>query len=111
MFVPYFAQKDLQNVVVVSPDAGGVERAKKFLEGLNKENIKGQLAIISKQRAGAGVVETMNLIGNVENADAIIVDDLCDTAGTLVLAAKLLKDHGARKFMQPSRIRYFQVLL
>ena len=97
MFVPYFAQKDLQTVVVVSPDAGGVERAKKFLDGLNKEGVKGQLAIISKQRAGAGVVETMNLIGNVQGADAIIVDDICDTAGTLVLAAKLLKDNGAKR--------------
>lgn len=96
MFVPYFAKKDLQNVVVVSPDAGGVERAKKFLEALSRENVAGRLAIISKQRAKAGVVESMNLIGDVEGADAIIVDDLCDTAGTLVQAAKLLKDNGAR---------------
>lgn len=96
IFVPYFAEKGLENVVVVSPDAGGVDRAKKFLDYLAKEGVQGQMAIISKQRAKAGVVESMNLIGNVEGADAIIVDDLCDTGGTLVKAAQLLKDHGAR---------------
>lgn len=97
MFVPYFAQKNLENTVIVSPDAGGVDRAKKFLERLGKEDITGRLAIISKQRAKAGVVESMNLIGDVQGADAIIVDDLCDTAGTLVQAAQLLKDKGARR--------------
>lgn len=97
VFVPYFAKKDLKNVVVVSPDAGGVDRAKKFLEYLGKHNIQGKMAIISKQRAKAGVVDTMNLIGDVDGADAIIVDDLCDTGGTLALAAKLLKDKGARR--------------
>jgi ribose-phosphate pyrophosphokinase len=97
MFVPYFAQKDLNNVVIVSPDAGGVDRAKKFLEKLGKEDILGRLAIISKQRAKAGVVDSMNLIGDVQGADAIIVDDLCDTAGTLVQAAQLLKDNGAAR--------------
>jgi ribose-phosphate pyrophosphokinase len=97
VFVPYFAKKDLKNVVIVSPDAGGVERAKRFMENLGKLGIPAKLAIISKQRAKAGVVDTMNLIGDVTNADAIIVDDLCDTGGTLVLAAKLLKDSGANR--------------
>lgn len=95
MFVPYFASKELQNVVVVSPDAGGVSRAKTFMEHLNKLGVPARLAIISKQRAKAGVIETMNLIGDVEGCDTIIVDDLCDTGGTLALAAKLLKDNGA----------------
>ncbi len=95
MFVPYFAQKQLRNVVLVSPDAGGVERAKRFMENLNRLGIPSKLAMISKQRAKAGVVDTMNLIGDVSDADAIIVDDMCDTGGTLVLAAKLLKDSGA----------------
>lgn len=95
MFVSHFAQKEIKNVVVVSPDAGGVERAKRFMENLNRAGIPSKLAMISKQRAKAGVVDTMNLIGDVNGADAIIVDDLCDTGGTLVLAAKLLKDSGA----------------
>lgn len=98
IFVPYFAGKSLENAVIVSPDAGGVERAKRFLERLSKEgNIEGRLAIISKQRAKAGLVESMNLIGDVESADCIIVDDLCDTAGTLIKAAQLLKNCGAKK--------------
>jgi len=97
IFTNYFASKSLENVVVVSPDAGGVERAKNFLERLSKYNIKGGMALISKQRAQAGIVSSMNLIGDVTGADAIIVDDLCDTGGTLVRAAQLLKDSGARR--------------
>jgi ribose-phosphate pyrophosphokinase len=98
IFVHYLASKrDLVNPVVVSPDAGGVERAKKFLEGLQANRVDANLAIIVKQRAEASVIEKMNLVGNVENCDAIIVDDICDTAGTLVKAAKELKQHGARR--------------
>lgn len=97
IFVNYLASKDLENVVVVSPDAGGVERAKKFMEGLHKKGVAADMALISKQREKAGVVGSMNLIGDVTNADAIIVDDMCDTGGTLVKAAQLLKDSGARR--------------
>lgn len=96
-FVPYFAHKDLKNVVVVSPDAGGVPRAKQFLNKLGAYHIKGDVAMIIKQRAHAGVVDQMNLVGSVKDADAIIVDDMCDTAGTLVKAAQLLKESGARR--------------
>ncbi|MBS0621073.1 MAG: ribose-phosphate pyrophosphokinase [Verrucomicrobia bacterium] len=98
VFVRYFAEKsDLVDPVVISPDAGGVERAKKFIEGLSWRGIDAGLAVILKQRAGAGVVEKMNLVGNVEGRDAIIIDDICDTAGTLVQAAEELKKHGARR--------------
>lgn len=98
IFVRYFAsKKDLVKPVVVSPDAGGVERAKKFLEGLQANKLSANLAIIVKQRAGAGVVDKMNLVGSVEGCDAIIVDDICDTGGTLVQAAKELKAQGARR--------------
>jgi len=98
IFVPYFAEKkNLQNPVVVSPDAGGVERAKKFIEGLNDYGVGAGLAVIVKQRAEAGVIDKMNLVGSVEGCDAIIVDDICDTAGTLVQAAKELKAQGARR--------------
>jgi len=97
IFIPHLMENNLTNVVVVSPDAGGVERATKFLNNLEKQGISADIAIISKQRASAGIIASMNLIGNVQGADAIIVDDICDTAGTLVKAAQLLKDHGAKR--------------
>jgi len=97
VFIPEIITKNLINPVVVSPDAGGVDRANKFLIGLEKQGVSADMALISKQRASAGVISSMNLIGNVQDADAIIVDDICDTAGTLVKAAQLLKDQGARR--------------
>ncbi len=97
MFASYFAEKNLKNIVVVSPDAGGVERAKNFQESLGLIGVPAEMAIISKQRVKAGVIGTMHLIGNVDGADVIIVDDICDTGGTLVHAAQLLKDSGARR--------------
>ena len=97
IFIPHLVNKDLKNVVVVPPDAGGVDRATKFIQKLEKKGVNADLALISKQRASAGVIQSMSLIGNVMDADAIIVDDLCDTGGTLVKAAQLLKDQGARR--------------
>lgn len=98
IFVPYIANKsDLPNPVVVSPDAGGLERAKLFRDGLTYYGIDSDLAMIIKQRSSAGVVDEMALVGSVENADVIIIDDICDTAGTLVKAAEELKKNGARK--------------
>ncbi len=97
MFVPYFAEKHSDNLVVVSPDAGGVERAKQFIENLAKEGVEAKMALISKHRSKPGVINSMNLIGDVSGADTILIDDLCDTAGTLVQAAQLLKENGARK--------------
>lgn len=97
VFIPYLTTKNLSNVVVVSPDAGGVDRANKFKKQLVKKGVPSEIAMISKQRAGAGVIESMNLIGDVKGADAIIVDDMCDTGGTLVKAAQLLKDCGAKR--------------
>ena len=97
VFIPYFASKELNNVVVVSPDAGGVDRVNKFIKQLNKKGIMAEMALISKQRAQAGVIESMNLIGDVNGADAIIVDDMCDTGGTIVKAAELLKKNGAKR--------------
>lgn len=94
---PYIAHKELSNIVVVSPDAGGVERANQFILDLAKKDVNAELAVISKQRLKAGVVSSMQLIGDVRNADAIIVDDMCDTGGTLVKAAQLLKDNGVRR--------------
>jgi len=96
--VEYFGTKGLENPVVVSPDAGGVYRAKKFLETLNKNyDMDANLAMIIKQRAKPGEIARMDLVGSVEGMDAIIVDDMIDTAGTLCKAAKELKKKGAKR--------------
>jgi ribose-phosphate pyrophosphokinase len=97
IFAPYVANLKLRNPVVVSPDAGGAERAYKFQEQLKKLNAEASYAMISKKRAGAGVIEHMSIIGDVNGRDAIIIDDMCDTGGTLVKAAELLKEKGAQK--------------
>jgi len=79
-----------QPVVVVSPDAGGTERARAFAKRVNAG-----LAIIDKRRSGPNVSEVMNIIGEVEGQICIIIDDMIDTAGTLCQAARALKDKGA----------------
>jgi len=78
------------DLVVVSPDAGGTERARAFAKRLNAG-----LAIIDKRRSAANVSEVMHIIGDVEGQTCIIVDDMIDTAGTLCQAAAALKAHGA----------------
>ena len=97
--IDHFGGKDLHNPVIVSPDAGGVYRAKKFKEGLaykyGWEDIG--IAMIIKQRARAGSVDQMDLVGDVKDCDCIIVDDMIDTAGTLCKAADVLVDKGARR--------------
>mmetsp|Transcript_30458 Transcript_30458/g.90953 ORF Transcript_30458/g.90953 Transcript_30458/m.90953 type:complete len:474 (-) Transcript_30458:788-2209(-) len=97
--IDHFGGKDLHNPVIVSPDAGGVYRAKKFKEGLAHKfdwNDVG-LAMIIKQRARAGTVDQMDLVGDVKDCDCIIVDDMIDTAGTLCKAADVLVAKGARR--------------
>lgn len=79
-------------LVVVSPDAGGVERARSYAKELNAG-----LAIIDKRRAKANVSEVMHLIGDVRDKIAILVDDMVDTAGTLTRAAVAVREHGARE--------------
>ena len=96
--VSYFGDMDLNNPVIVSPDAGGVYRAKKFREALSKKHdVDCSLAMIVKQRAKANEIDRMDLVGSVEGCDAIIVDDMVDTAGTLCKAADVLKEMGARR--------------
>ncbi len=87
----YFKNKDLENTVVVSPDMGGVTRARGLAERLGVP-----LAIVDKRRPMANVCEIMNLIGEVEGKDIIMIDDIIDTAGTIVGAAEALKEKGAR---------------
>jgi ribose-phosphate pyrophosphokinase len=88
----YLKKQFDSSAVFVSPDAGGVERARAYSKRLNA-----QLAIIDKRRERANVSEVMHLIGDVKGKDCIIVDDMIDTAGTLCGAAKALMDKGARK--------------
>jgi ribose-phosphate pyrophosphokinase len=90
--VDYFRKMHLKNLVVVSPDPGGVERARAFAKKL-----RAPLAIIDKRREDARVVEMMNVIGDVSGKVALIVDDMIDTGGTLVRAARALLDKGAEK--------------
>ena len=87
----YFRSLNLVNPVVVSPDAGGVGRANNF-----RERIGAGLAIIAKQRPEADVAEVLEMVGEVEGKTAIVVDDMISTGGTLVEAARALKERGAR---------------
>lgn len=92
--------KDFNNLVIVSPDAGGVYRAKSFAEILsNKTHANVGLTMIVKQRIRANEVAKMELVGNVKDQDCIIIDDIIDTAGTLCTAAGVLKENGAKSVM------------
>ncbi len=86
-------QHDMKDVIVVSPDVGGVVRARALARRLDDAD----LAIIDKRRPKANVATVMNIIGEVEGKTCILVDDMVDTAGTLCAAAAALKQHGARK--------------
>jgi ribose-phosphate pyrophosphokinase len=87
----YFKGKELQgDIVVVSPDHGGVTRARKMAERL-----KAPIAIIDKRRPRPNVAEVMNIVGNIEGKIAILIDDIIDTAGTITLAANALVENGA----------------
>jgi ribose-phosphate pyrophosphokinase len=90
VLVDYFRNKKLPNLTVVSPDAGGVERARAFAKKLDSP-----LAIVDKRRVDFDVTEVMNLIGDVKGRTALIVDDIIDTAGTLVKTADALIREGA----------------
>jgi len=96
MMAKYFAKKALHNPVVVSPDAGGVVRAKKFRELLAKNGTSAGFAMVIKTRSAPGVVESATVIGDIKDRDVIIVDDICDTGGTLVKSAQELKNLGAK---------------
>jgi len=87
----YIKEKMGDDIVVVSPDAGGVERARAYAKRLGAS-----LSIIDKRRTGPNVAEVMHIIGDVEGKVALIVDDMVDTAGTLTQAAKALAENGAK---------------
>ena len=89
----YFLNKDLEgDIVIVSPDHGGVTRARKMAERL-----KAPIAIIDKRRPRPNVAEVMNIVGNVEGKTCILIDDIIDTAGTITIAANALVESGAKE--------------
>ena len=90
VLMDYMKKKIVDDTVIVSPDTGGVERARSFGKKLGAS-----LAIIDKRREGPNEAEVMNIIGDVKNKRVIILDDMVDTAGTVVQAAKAMKDAGA----------------
>src|SRR5579863_4048967 len=92
VLVEYFQKKKLGPMTVVSPDAGGVERSRYFAK-----KIDAPLAIVDKRRIDVNVSEVMHLIGDVAGRPALVVDDIIDTAGTLVKTAEALIEHGATK--------------
>jgi ribose-phosphate pyrophosphokinase len=91
VFIDEFRQMGLADVVVVSPDAGGVERARAYSKRMNAT-----MAIIDKRRSAPNVSEVMHVVGDVKGKNAIIVDDIIDTAGTLCNAARAVMDAGAK---------------
>ncbi|MEB3291667.1 MAG: ribose-phosphate pyrophosphokinase [Synechococcales bacterium] len=93
ILVDYLKSKNLEDLVVVSPDVGGVARARAFANRLNDA----PLAIIDKRRQAHNVAEVMNVVGDVRGKTAVLVDDMIDTAGTITEGAKLLKREGARQ--------------
>ncbi len=94
LFVEHIKNKNLPNPIIASPDVGGVARARTYAEKLGYD-----LVIVDKKREKANVSEVMNIIGDVEGKDVIILDDMVDTAGTLAKAADALKAKGATSVM------------
>lgn len=90
----YFKEREMVNgdLVIVSPDHGGVTRARRLADRL-----KAPIAIIDKRRPRPNVAEVMNIVGNVEGKTAILIDDIIDTAGTITLAVNALKEAGAKE--------------
>ncbi|NPA11695.1 MAG: ribose-phosphate pyrophosphokinase [Epsilonproteobacteria bacterium] len=90
VFFDYFKEMNLQNPIIASPDIGGVARARYFASKLGLD-----MVIVDKRREKANVSEVMNIIGDVDGKDVILIDDMVDTAGTMVKAAAALKEKGA----------------
>lgn len=91
IFVPYIKSLGLQNLTIASPDMGGSYRARTFAKFFNAE-----VVICDKRRKRANEIESMSIIGDVTDMDIVLIDDICDTAGTLAKAAALIMEKGAR---------------
>ena len=94
VFLDYVKNKNLKNPIVASPDVGGVARARSLAKSLNLD-----MVIVDKRREKANESEVMNIIGDVNGKDVILIDDMIDTAGTIVKAAEVLKKNGATSVM------------
>jgi len=94
VFKEYIQRKNLKNPIIASPDIGGVARARNFAKNFDLD-----IVIIDKRRERANESEVMNIIGDVEGKDVILIDDMIDTAGTIVKAASALKKNGASSVM------------
>ncbi len=94
VFKDYLQRKNLKNPIIASPDIGGVARARAFAKNFDLD-----IVIIDKRRERANESEVMNIIGDVEGKDVILIDDMIDTAGTIVKAASALKNNGANSVM------------
>ncbi len=94
IFLDYVKEKNFKNPIIASPDIGGVARARSFAKKLNTD-----MVIVDKRREKANESEVMNIIGDVNGKDVILVDDMIDTAGTIVKAADVLKSKGATSVM------------
>jgi len=94
LFIDYIKQKNFKNPIIASPDIGGVARARYFAERLGLD-----MVIVDKRRQKANEAEVMNIIGDVKGKDVILIDDMIDTAGTMVKGAKALKEKGANSVM------------
>jgi ribose-phosphate pyrophosphokinase len=94
VLLDYIIKKQMTDLVVVSPDAGGVERARALAK-----RIQANLAIIDKRREGPNQAQIMNIIGDVQGKQVLLLDDMIDTAGTIVQGAQACLDHGAREVM------------
>lgn len=92
VFFEELKSRDSDNMTVFSPDVGGMKMANAYAEVLECP-----LGFVAKRRTGASTVEAMNLVGEVEGREILIIDDMTETAGTLIAAAKILKDRGAKK--------------
>ena len=107
VILDFLRELDFEDLMIVSPDAGGVERARFFAKYLETS-----LAIIDKRRPEENQAEVMHIIGDVDGRDVLIVDDLVDTAGTIVKATEALRQHGAKRLLAAathpvlSRARY-----
>lgn len=91
VFLPYLEEMDRSNMVIATPDTGGTKRANAYAKYLSVD-----LAICYKQRKVANQVESMTVIGEVVGKDVVLIDDMCDTAGTLTKAADMMVEHGAK---------------
>jgi len=97
VLLDYIRGRNFKDLVIVSPDAGGVERARAFAKRLQCS-----LAIVDKRREVANVSQVMNVIGDVKDRDTLLLDDMIDTAGTTTQAASALKEHGAHRVFAAS---------